>query len=92
MALFINISNISKVGNNTYSVEFNSNFGFQNLFYEISTDGVNWSSPVELPQTSSPQNIIIPLLQGFNLRLSSDYIAPTPYSKIHSAAFNQVFN
>lgn len=92
MALFIGISNISKISNNTYSVEFNSNFGFQNLFYEISTDGINWNSPVELPQTTSPQNIVVPNLQGFKIRLSSDYTAPEPYSRIHSAVFNEVFN
>ena len=96
MELSININNVTKISADAYSVEFTSNFDLSDLFYEVSTDGINWSSPIVLPQTSSPQNITVGVFKSFKVRLSSEYIAPipppTPYTRIHSAQFNEVFN
>lgn len=73
--MILQIDNITKIANNTYSIEFSSNFVLQNLFYEVSNDGLNWSSPVEITPLS-PQNITVQNMINFKIRLSSNYTAP----------------
>jgi hypothetical protein len=91
----ITITNISKTSIGNYSVEFEKDFSLVDLFYEISLDGINWQSPIQLTSFISPQTISIQLLVNFNLRLSSNYTAPTPINpiaRVHTNVFTNTFN
>jgi len=73
----LTIDNVVKVNNNSYDVYFSSEFTLSDLFYEVSTDGSTWSSPISM-STSSPQNITVSNTINFQIRLSSNYTPPTP--------------
>jgi len=91
----ITITNIEKIGNNQYNVFFSKNFTLTDLFYEISLNGTTFQSPVSLSSFTSPQVITVPNAINFNIRLSANYIAPTPpppYSRIHTNVFTEPFN
>ena len=89
MAQTITISNITKVSDSTYSVEFSANFILlSELFYQISLDGNTWSNDVEITNTSSPVIITVQNHINFMLRLHSEYIQP----RIHSQAYSGVHN
>jgi len=90
MSQIITISNITKVSNSNYQIDFSANFTLTDLFYEISPDGITWNSPIQINSVSSPQTVNIPNAIGFNLRLSSNYTAPS--TRIHTNAFTNVFN
>lgn len=90
--MILQIDNITKTANNTYSVEFSADFALEDLFYEVSDDGNTWSSPIAI-DTSSPQNITVQNMINFKVRLSSNYTPPTPpYTRIHTNVFTEVFN
>jgi len=78
MSQVITISNITKVGNAQYRIEFSANFTLTDLFYEISAQGGSWNSPIALTTFTSPQIITVPNSVNFNVRLSSNYTAPIP--------------
>lgn len=90
--MILQINNITKIANNTYSIEFSSDFTLNDLFYEVSADGNSWSSPIAI-DSSSPQNITVENMINFKLRLSSNYTpTPPPYTRIHTNVFTEVFN
>lgn len=72
------ITNIQRVSMDNYKVYFTSNFDIDNLNYEVSVGGGIFQSPVALTSFTSPQIINIPSVVDFDLRLSSNYIAPIP--------------
>lgn len=86
----ITITNITKINNTQYSIEFSNDFTMVDLFYELSLDGSTWQSPIAFTAFTSPQIISLPSVINFNVRLSSNYTPP--YSRIHSIAFTETFN
>lgn len=74
----INITNVFKIGVNTYSVDFQVDFNIANLAYQTSLNGTDWSESVSLGSFSSPLIITVENLINFKIRLLSDYTPPTP--------------
>ena len=92
MSQSITILNITPVGSSQYSVEFASDVALTDLFYEVSVDGSSWGSSIQLSNVLNPAIITIPNYINFNIRLSSNYTPPPPYSRIHSTVFTNTFN
>lgn len=90
MEPYINILNLTLVNQTVYAVNFQTNFQMNNLFYELSQDGITWSTPIQLPGTTSPQNITSNTML-FRIRLSSNYTESVT-NGIHTSVFTQVFN
>lgn len=95
----ITITNVSKIGANTYNVDFYANFNISNLAYQTSLNGTDWSESISLGSVSSPAIVTVENLVNFNIRLLTNYVAPIPIDpnpptpeRIHTSAFNQVFN
>jgi hypothetical protein len=72
----LSINNVTRVGFNLYQVDFSANFALTDLFYEISSDGITWSSPISIP-TTTPQTITVANMVNFKIRLSTNF-TPTP--------------
>lgn len=64
------INSIIKSGD-THSVTYTADFAVETLFYQISTDNINWGAEVAIASTASP--IVISGLgnSSFNLRLGA---------------------
>ena len=92
----LTITNVTKITQNQYSINFVKDFPLADLFYEISLDGLNWQTPIAFNSLSSPQVITLANTLNFNIRLSSNYVAPIPppppYSRIHTNVFTDTFN
>lgn len=74
----LSITNVTKITQNQYSIDFVKDFPLTDLFYEISLDGITWQTPIALNSLSSPQVITLANTLNFNVRLSSNYTPPTP--------------
>jgi len=72
----LTINNVTRIAQNLYTVEFSTTIALVDLFYEISSDGNTWSSPIAIP-TTTPQNLTISDMANFQIRLSTNF-TPTP--------------
>ena len=86
MAFEITITSIEKIeGSSNFNVYFTSNYQLSDLKAQYSTNGVNWSSNIQL-NTSSPQQVAIPLNTSFYLRLNDD--TQLTQNRKHTNQFN----
>ena len=79
----LNVVNNGGVQN--YDIYFSWNFPLTNVYSEVSSDGINWSTPILLAGTTSPRNRVISLGgSNFYVRLSNvDPNNGTIYSNIY---------
>ena len=64
------ISSIIKQAN-THLVAYTADFSFNELFYQTSTDNLNWSAEVVVQNTVSPISIVGIGNSSFSLRLGT---------------------
>lgn len=76
------ISNVVNTVGSNFDIFFASNFIVNDLFSEVSLDGVNWSIPFHLSGITSPQNRVVSLGGSFYVRLSDVNGAVTTYSNV----------
>lgn len=89
----LTITNVTKISQNQYSIDFVKDFPLADLFYEISLDGITWQTPIAFNSLLSPQVITLANTLSFNIRLSTNYTPPPPpYSRIHTNVFTDTFN
>ncbi len=88
----ITITSVLKVANNQYQINYSTQLALDNLSYQISFDGILWGSVVDFIDVSNPKIITVENAVNFNIRLLSDYTPPPINNRIHTNAFNQVFN
>jgi len=82
----ITIRNVTKIGTSQYRVDFDSENALEDLFYETSSNGSTWSTPIECVGFTSPQTIECIIENNFYIRLSSTVI------RVHNDAYNEAYN
>lgn len=85
----INITSVVNTSGSNYDILFTTNFSPENIYSQVSLDGISWSSPLLLSGLSSPQSRVISLGGTFYIRLS-EIASSTLYSNVYYYNSNEI--